>query len=731
MSQPETLRNLACKSLVWLANIERPLSVEALREGFATLPSTKSFIRRDLSRKTPSFYSCALVSIARSRLRGRVSQANAKHSFISPKSMFRRNPLDEERIQEEATASEAASRQTSKYQFVETRTGKITHGDISSEAFESVLARSTAVYQIDVEAKPPKEAFLGKSGCCRGLLVQEPGSLNVLLAYDGIKGYLKTYRRNGFTQELYSKELDHLAMSCLYFLLQTQFATGPCSTEEAYRERISTSPFLLYAATCWAGHTRKSINPDLEAIAMLLFQSRFNLSAAVQIYLLNSVPSDSKDDFNDVYELSRSISPLQVATKLNMTAIIRRLIKDSDPLERDSRGFTALHEAMSHENVSTFKVLFDKAAETSYNKQQGDLMPDQFFVDVKDRTALLTFYKKRVLQDTTLLDAITADDFHATLACLCCDHDPVDAFSLEAAFSSRDTKLLSTLLRFGAGSNHSSPYLLLKAVQFHRTDVLNTLLDHCQSADAEVLMEAIHIGHFEMVALLFEHTADINATVASTGQGVLHEAAAKGSPEIVKYLLSEGADACQLDNLGRSPLFDAIDNPEIVKLLLESNADIDAKDPRTGRGLLHEAVARGNSEVAHLLLSNNADPSQLDNLGRTPLFDAIKVEDIDAIKQLLQYGVDIDAAEHVSGQRALHKAAILGNEEILMLIINRSLNINYLDNLAKTPLDYAKDNKISRLFVPSRHYPTSLQGLPIQDSDFPERALSRRLTKTW
>jgi ankyrin repeat protein len=205
--------------------------------------------------------------------------------------------------------------------------------------------------------------------------------------------------------------------------------------------------------------------------------------------------------------------------------------------------------------------------------------------------------------------------------------------------------------------------------------------------------------------------------------------------EVVKILL---------DNFKSTPpndvFFEAIiaGNSEAVKLLLEYGADIVAKAPDTRRGVLHEAVRRRLPDLVAYLLSQGADSCDTDNSGRTPLFDAIEVGDTSSIRQLLQYGVDIEAVDTRTGRQALHEAAINGNEEILLMIVNQLLKLDCRDNAGKTPLDYARENRHTKIFgillartkdVPE--YAVSIQDSPIPTYDFPDKSLARRLTKTW
>ena len=91
---------------------------------------------------------------------------------------------------------------------------------------------------------------------------------------------------------------------------------------------------------------------------------------------------------------------------------------------------------------------------------------------------------------------------------------------------------------------------------------------------------------------------NINADLGS-GRTALHCAADYGQTEIVKYLLSKGANVNALDKYGISPLLNAVfeSHTDCVKVLLEKGADKNQKAP--GGETAYEAA---ETEEIHNLL---------------------------------------------------------------------------------------------------------------------------------
>jgi ankyrin repeat protein len=118
------------------------------------------------------------------------------------------------------------------------------------------------------------------------------------------------------------------------------------------------------------------------------------------------------------------------------------------------------------------------------------------------------------------------------------------------------------------------------------------------------------------------------------GQTVLHVAAYKSSPQIVKFLIKQKADIQAPDRRGGTPLHWAaikgsIDNAEV---LIKNGAKVNAKDS-TGETPLHWAVAGigviavKKFVTAAYLLNNHADPNIVNDRGKTPLDIALHKKD--------------------------------------------------------------------------------------------------------
>lgn len=156
----------------------------------------------------------------------------------------------------------------------------------------------------------------------------------------------------------------------------------------------------------------------------------------------------------------------------------------------------------------------------------------------------------------------------------------------------------------------------------------------------------------------------------------LVQAAMTGDTAEVQKLLRQGADIEVRDpRSGRTALTGAAEagKAEMVKLLLEKGAKIEARDGG-GNTALYGAAREGQTEVVKLLLDKGANTEASDHDGETPLIWAAYEGHAEVVKLLLDKGAAIEARKK-NGDTALFLAALQGRTEAVRVLLDKGANI--------------------------------------------------------
>ena len=130
---------------------------------------------------------------------------------------------------------------------------------------------------------------------------------------------------------------------------------------------------------------------------------------------------------------------------------------------------------------------------------------------------------------------------------------------------------------------------------------------------------AIRQGDIQKVEQLLKEGADVNLKAIISRDTPLFEAVVAGNNEMVKLLLTHGADANQL-NYDKLPLVVAAwkGDRAIVSVLLAYGARINTQDG-DGYTALHAAAYAGHEQMVKFLLEGGADYTLKNKEGKTAL----------------------------------------------------------------------------------------------------------------
>uniref|UniRef100_A0A8D3DYG4 Tetratricopeptide repeat, ankyrin repeat and coiled-coil containing 2b n=1 Tax=Scophthalmus maximus TaxID=52904 RepID=A0A8D3DYG4_SCOMX len=262
----------------------------------------------------------------------------------------------------------------------------------------------------------------------------------------------------------------------------------------------------------------------------------------------------------------------------------------------------------------------------------------------------------------------------------------------------------------------------------YRTEVLN---------NAPVLCVHAHLGYMDMVALLLEFGASVDA-LSESGLTPLGYAAAGGHMAIVAALCRRRAKVDHLDKNGQCALVHAAlrGHMEVVKFLIQSDwgmgqqqaaftkshavqqaliaaasmgyteivsylldlpekdeeeverAQINNFDTLWGETALTAASGRGKLEVCRLLLEQGAAVAQPNRRGIVPLFSAVRQGHWQIVDLLITHGADVNLADK-QGRSPLMMAASEGHLGTVEFLLAQGASLSLMDKEGLTALSWA------------------------------------------
>jgi ankyrin repeat protein len=300
---------------------------------------------------------------------------------------------------------------------------------------------------------------------------------------------------------------------------------------------------------------------------------------------------------------------------------------------------------------------------------------------------------------------------------------------LGIAVETDDIHTAKLLIEKGANVNVTYRYNNGKPVKVFRPKEGGVVEE--EVSDDTLIMFASRKGNVEMIKLLIESGADINART-SKGKTALMEAAYGDKADAVDTLIVMGADINIRDDenrtaliyaarrgtletiqvlLGKGIIFtnedknrafieavhwysDVLKNEKLnsinkIKFFLESGANVNGQD-ETGSTALMYAAERCLIDFSQMFIDQGASISTADNKGKTVLMRAIGGYNSDIVKMILAKGVDVNTRDN-EGLTALMWAVSrnLINEQNIILLLDAGSDINTRDSQGRTPLMWA------------------------------------------
>lgn len=252
-----------------------------------------------------------------------------------------------------------------------------------------------------------------------------------------------------------------------------------------------------------------------------------------------------------------------------------------------------------------------------------------------------------------------------------------DEFSVSASAQVRQISESGQTYRF---KNYSQDFPkrisgLALAAHFGLTELVSVLLRDgatIESSDSygfRALHRAVEGGHENLVKVLLESGADIEAEIDEPGRTSLHIAAKNSHYGLTLQLLTKNAKTNARDLREWTPLQSAssLGDTSVVELLIKRGVVIDAKADH-GATALYTAAENGHVGVLELLLEQKADVNvRSTSLGLTPLLRAAENGHKATVKVLLEHGADWTTKDDL-GWTPVYRAMDMGHDDVAALL---------------------------------------------------------------
>ncbi|WAR05193.1 SECG-like protein [Mya arenaria] len=192
-------------------------------------------------------------------------------------------------------------------------------------------------------------------------------------------------------------------------------------------------------------------------------------------------------------------------------------------------------------------------------------------------------------------------------------------------------------------------------------------------------------GNEEIVKMLLDHPAvDVNLKIRG-GDTAIHNAAREGHSDVLKVLISKGANFDDQDEVGDTPLLLAAkhDFVHVVNELLLQGADIKARN-HDGCDVWYYAIENDSTTLIQSLMEENSLNGMAD---RNPLCIAGSAGRCDKIQFILDMNVDPGTTD-IDDNTFLHHAAMNNKYEVIEKF-NSKLSLNIKNKNGDTPLHIA------------------------------------------
>jgi len=259
-------------------------------------------------------------------------------------------------------------------------------------------------------------------------------------------------------------------------------------------------------------------------------------------------------------------------------------------------------------------------------------------------------------------------------------------------------------------TNYNGKTAMLYAAKYADFNLINFLIDNgakvidADENDVTTLMYASGYNSYEVVKTIIDNGARVNRRDSSGKNAIFYAAENNPDPEIIELLIKNGGNITSRDEDGINVLMKAsvLNNNKVVKSLIENGAEVDSETETGFTPILFAAKYSDDPKTIDILVENGAEiKSGLFSDLPNPLYQSAKYNSNPKItKKLIDLGAEADDDVESS---PLIEAAEYNNAEVVKILLEAGVNVNYQNNHGNTALHraayQAEDPKIIELLL--------------------------------
>jgi ankyrin repeat protein len=422
------------------------------------------------------------------------------------------------------------------------------------------------------------------------------------------------------------------------------------------------------------------------AVLVLLFAGLFLNSCSVQAppELFTAVKQGDLEYTKTILEQNpkcvnskdeSGYTPLVLAASAGNKDLCEVLIAKGADLEAQGQHGTALYEAAIANHKDIAELLINKGANLNAQGENGTALHEAAIANLKDIAELL-------IKNGANVNARDKDGFTPVYY--------ASTFGWGGNRNKYDWDIASSLVSNGANVNMKSgsgDTPLHSAALYAPEEIVRLFIDKGANVNVKLASPTwprkrnsgpapLHNAcmradrNAQIVELIIDAGADINAKCYSEqadGWTPLYFACLNENTRAVELLIAQRAKINPISDLGNTPMH-CVTITEIAQILIDNNANIHFKN-KEGYSPLHNAVKGGHSDVAKLLIDKRAYVTTINNQGTTLLHEAAVTNQKEMAELLIAEGVNINAKDR-AGKTAAQVAEKAGHHDMAEFIRN-------------------------------------------------------------